>query len=74
MPEIGAGPFGQANLLINNVTGIDLTISGTKLNTITGNLIGTDLEGADGLGNVSGVTVWEGANQNTVGPNNIISC
>ncbi|MGB2964199.1 MAG: cellulase family glycosylhydrolase [Anaerolineales bacterium] len=70
---VGAGPWGQGNLLTNNVTGIDLTVSGTKLNTITGNLIGSDLEGTDGLSNDRGVTVWEGANRNTVGPNNIIA-
>jgi len=70
---VGAGPWGQGNLLTNNVTGIDLTISGNKFNTITGNLVGTDLVGTDGLGNNRGVSIWEGANNNTIGPNNIIA-
>lgn len=71
--EVGVGPWGQGNLLTNNKTGVDLTISSNKFNTITGNLIGTDLEGTDGLSNGRGVTVWEGANRNTIGPNNIIA-
>jgi hypothetical protein len=71
---LGAGPFGQGNLLSNNAIGIDLATSGTTLNTVTGNLIGADLEGTDWLGNErEGVSITEGAHNNTIGPDNIIA-
>lgn len=71
---VGAGPFGQGNLISNNVTGIDLATEGTALNIVTGNLIGTDLDGSDWLGNErDGVIIWEGAHNNTIGPGNIIT-
>jgi hypothetical protein len=69
--SIGKGPFGQGNLLISNDYGISL--AGGGLNTITGNLIGTDAQGAQTLGNRLGVAIWEGAYLNTIGPNNIIA-
>jgi hypothetical protein len=72
--SVGAGPYGQGNLLSNNVLGIDLATSDTTLNTVTGNLIGTDNEGADSLGNERyGVSLTEGAHDNTIGPDNIIA-
>jgi len=72
--SLGAGPFGQGNLLIRNRRGIDLSTNGATLNTITGNLIGTDAGGADTLGNSgSGVIISEGAHGNTIGPDNIIA-
>ena len=70
---LGAGPFGQGNLFIHNKVGVDLATSGTALNTVTGNLIGTDAGGTDDLGNQGGVHIWEGAHGNTVGPDNIIA-
>lgn len=70
----GAGPFGQGNLFSQNAVGIDLSTSGTTLNTVTQNLIGTDAAGADTLGNRgSGVIITEGAHGNTIGPDNIIA-
>lgn len=72
--SIGAGPFGQGNLLSNNVVGIDIAMAGAALNTVTGNLIGTDLEDSYWLGNErDGISIWEGAHDNTIGPNNIIA-
>ena len=72
--SVGAGPWGQGNLLSNNIIGIDLATSGTSLNTVTGNLIGTDLDGTDWLGNErDGVSLSEGAHDNTIGPDNIIA-
>jgi hypothetical protein len=72
--DIGAGPYGQGNLLSNNVIGVDLATSGTTLNAVTGNLIGTDNEGTDWLGNErAGVSIIEGAHDNTIGPHNIIA-
>ena len=72
--SLGAGPFGRGNMLSNNVIGIDLSTSMTSLNTVTGNLIGTDTEGTDTLGNyLDGVSLTIGAHNNTIGPDNIIA-
>ena len=71
---LGAGPWGQGNLLSNNKVGLDIATEGTRLNTATGNLIGVDLEDSHWLGNEDfGVHVWEGAVENTIGPDNIIA-
>ena len=70
---VGAGPFGQGNLFSHNAIGIDLSTNGTSLNTITGNLIGTDAAGADALGNQRGVWISDGANGNIIGPDNVIA-
>jgi len=75
--SIGAGPFGQGNLASHNGLGIGLWsdgVHGASLNTVTGNLIGTDVAGAGGLGNHgSGISISEGANGNIIGPHNIIA-
>lgn len=72
--SVGAGPFGQGNRLTHNGNGVILSNAGTSLNTVTGNLIGTDASGAEGLGNsVNGVWIGEGANGNTIGPDNVIA-
>jgi hypothetical protein len=72
--SIGAGPFGQGNLFSHNAVGIDLSKEGTTLNIITGNFIGADIAGVDTLGNrKSGVWISEGANGNTIGPDNVIA-
>ena len=71
--NIGAGPFGQGNSLILNGNGVILSTSGATLNVIAGNLIGSDAVGATPLGNGTGVWIGEGANGNTVGPDNIIA-
>jgi serine protease inhibitor len=72
--SLGAGPSGRGNMLSNNRLGIDLATFGTSFNTITGNLIGTDAEGTDSMGNsLDGVVLWEGAQNNTIGPDNIIA-
>ncbi len=71
--KLGAGPYGQGNLLSNNAHGIDLSTSNTSLNTITGNLLGTDATHTEALGNQIGVWITEGAHDNIVGPDNIIA-
>jgi hypothetical protein len=72
--SIGVGPTGQGNLFIKNINAIDLSTNGTSHNTITGNLIGTNAEGKESLGNDGdGIVVWEGAHDNTIGPDNIIA-
>ena len=72
--SLGAGPFGQGNQFSHNDVGISLSTTGTSLNTITGNLIGTYATGAFALGNhKDGVWICEGANRNTIGPDNVIA-
>ncbi len=70
----GTGPFGQGNQLIHNTLGITLSAREANLNTIKGNLIGTDAAGTAQLGNErEGIAIVEGANGNTIGPDNIIA-
>jgi hypothetical protein len=72
--SLGTGPFGQGNMFSRNVIGIDLATNGATVNTITGNLIGTDAAGPDGLGNLrSGIYISEGAHGNIIGPDNVIA-
>ena len=72
--RIGSGPVGQGNLVSRGDIGICLGGDGTSFNTITGNLIGTDASGADDWGNSgSGMWIEDGANHNTIGPDNIIA-
>jgi hypothetical protein len=72
--SIGNGPFGQGNMLTFNEIGIHLKHNGNSVNTVTGNLIGTDLSGTAALGNsYSGVFISESAHKNTIGPDNIIA-
>ncbi|HEY45078.1 MAG TPA: right-handed parallel beta-helix repeat-containing protein [Anaerolineae bacterium] len=71
---IGSGPFGQGNQFSHNAVGIDLSVEGTSLNIIVGNLIGTDAAGVDSLGNnKAGIWIYEGAHGNTIGPDNVIA-
>jgi hypothetical protein len=72
--SLGTGSFGHGNMFNDNANGINLSTDGTMLNTITGNLIGTDAIGLDGLGNRrSGISISEGAHGNIIGPDNIIA-
>jgi hypothetical protein len=58
----------------NDEYGVSVNSSDTVSNTISGNLIGTDATGTLDLGNAwSGVRIWGGAQDNTVGPGNTIS-
>ncbi|MDO9088274.1 MAG: tetratricopeptide repeat protein [Anaerolineaceae bacterium] len=73
----GVGPVGQGNLISNNGVGIQLLSTGGG-NIITGNLIGTGLNGFTPMGNRGSSIVIEN-NQtffpvpNTIGPDNIIA-
>ena len=72
--SIGEGPWGQGNLLSNNNLGIIIYSPGSTENKITGNLIGVDMEGNTWLGNEEfGIQIMEGARENIIGPDNIIS-
>ena len=70
---VGAVPFGQGNLLSQNDVGIVLSVPDATLNTITGNLIGTNAAGAAVLSNRLGIWITEGAHDNIIGPDNIIA-
>ncbi|MGD8465050.1 MAG: right-handed parallel beta-helix repeat-containing protein [Anaerolineae bacterium] len=71
--SVGAGPSGQGNMLTRNGTGVVMSTPGTMLNSLTGNLIGTDATGTGALGNGIGMWICEGANDNTIGPDNVIA-
>jgi hypothetical protein len=71
--NIGTGPIGQGNLVSGNDYGIGLWDYPSN-NLVTGNLIGTDVRGAEALGNRSyGVWVSEGAHANIIGPDNVVA-
>ncbi|MBE0687375.1 MAG: right-handed parallel beta-helix repeat-containing protein, partial [Anaerolineaceae bacterium] len=58
----------------NDGTGMEICCTGTINNTISGNLIGTDISGEAGLGNGgNGIELQGGASQNIIGPDNIIA-
>lgn len=74
---IGAGPFGQGNLLSNNYIGISI-LSMAGGNIITGNLIGTDASGAVSMGNWKfGIQIEDQQSYhpapNIIGPDNVIA-
>ncbi len=70
---VGVGPVGQGNLCSGNNCGICLRDDGTSYNTITGNLIGTDVTGTEPFGNIDGVFLSNGASHNRIGPGNVIA-
>jgi hypothetical protein len=68
----GSGPIGQGNMICQNSDGIGLMDSSN--NRIEGNLIGTDVAGAETCGNQNpGIFVEGDSNANRIGPNNIIA-
>jgi hypothetical protein len=70
--ETGSGPLGQGNLLGGNGhSGVCLFVGG-NYNTITGNYIGTNLNGTAAWGNDGDGVHMNGANHNQV-VNNLIS-
>jgi CSLREA domain-containing protein len=72
---IGGDAPGEGNVISgNDWNGVMLTNSDTMSNTVLGNTIGTDASGTADLGNGrDGVSIYDGPQNNTVGPNNIIA-
>jgi hypothetical protein len=71
-PETGSGPLGQGNLSSANTDG--MALFGARNNTITGNLIGTDVSGTNSLANRgTGMFLQDGAQGNIIGPDNVIA-
>jgi len=73
--SMGSGPHGQGNLINGCTHGMDIG-DGASHNIIKGNLIGTDLNGTatnSKPANSVGIIISEGANNNIVGPDNIIA-
>lgn len=65
---IGGSSAGSGNLISGNrLAGIALAYSGTRNNTIKGNLIGTDHLGTGILSNYTGIYLKSNANSNIIG-------
>jgi len=66
---LGGRCSGECNLISgNDGSGIEIESNGTDYNVVSGNYIGTDVDGTTALGNVlHGVGIGEGAQQNVIG-------
>ena len=71
---IGGDTPGERNLISGNGgpgygdgAGVWIQDNGTMHNTVSGNYIGTDVNGTSALSNTSGVWIGEGASYNTIG-------
>ena len=72
--NVGIGPFGQGNLFKHSASGVDICGYGTTDISIVGNLIGTDLNASADLGNWGiGISIYDSAQDITIGPDNIIA-
>ena len=73
--SVGGDTEGERNIISgNDGSGVSIGAAGTTNNTISGNFIGTDASGSSDLGNSSyGVQISSGAQNNTIGPDNLIA-
>ncbi len=72
---IGGDTAAERNVISgNDDDGVHISDSGTTGNTVSGNYIGADASGTADLGNTGyGVRIAQGAQNNTVGPGNVIA-
>ena len=72
---IGGTTVGERNVISGNGgRGINIYGTGTDDNQVLGNFIGVDINGANPLPNPSGgIQIWDSAQDNTIGPKNIIA-
>ena len=72
---VGGDAGGEGNVILgNDRDGVRIAGSDTMSNTVSGNYIGLAANGTDELGNSDdGVSITDGAQNNTVGPDNVIS-
>jgi len=66
---IGGGAEGEGNIISANSIGVLLRGSPTRGNVVEGNYIGTDASGETVLRNARAISIIEGADDNTIGPN-----
>jgi hypothetical protein len=65
---IGGTTAGERNVISSNIDeGIVISGTGTDLNTVRGNYIGTNASGSAPLGNIVGVSITGGAQGNAIG-------
>jgi len=65
---IGGTTSGERNIISGNNAGVWIETPGTNNNLVSGNYIGTDVNGTADLGNSSeGVAIVDGAQSNTIG-------
>jgi hypothetical protein len=65
---IGGSSVAERNVISGNSTyGAEIKDSGTDLNVVKGNYIGTDPNGTAAVANGTGVIIWAGAANNTIG-------
>jgi hypothetical protein len=72
---IGGSTIGERNVISGNGgRGLNISGLGTDHNQVLGNFIGVDINGANPLPNPSGgIQIWNSAQDNTIGPKNIIA-
>jgi hypothetical protein len=72
---IGGATIAERNIISGNGgRGINISGAGTDDNQVLGNYIGVDVTGSNPLGNPSdGIRIWLSAQDNTIGPGNIIA-
>ena len=69
---IGGSPGGRNVISSNARNGVAIAGSGTAYNTVSNNIIGAGSNGTGSFGNGQGVTISSGAQDNTIGPDNLI--